>query len=61
MYYQINHFISRKEKRIHVPIYKVPHYCLRKVFSQEDMTIYIFFPNMYSLDKATNFPRKLRG
>jgi hypothetical protein len=41
-----------------VPIYKVPYYCLGKVLSYEDISVYLFFPRIYNIDKPTNFPGK---
>jgi len=41
-----------------IKLYRVPHIYLGRVINHEDITVYIFFPNMWFPEKKTNFPRK---
>ena len=56
LYTIVHHDYRRGEREIKVKLYKVPHYCLGRVISYEDTTVYVFFPRMYDPEKATNFP-----
>src|SRR5579871_1808981 len=52
---------GRGPRPIHVKLHEIPHYCFGRVIGQEDMAIYILFPNQWTPEKPTNFPGKLNG
>jgi hypothetical protein len=45
-------------KPVRVKLQKVLYYCAGRVIGHRDITLYIFFLRIYTLDKVTNFPRK---
>jgi hypothetical protein len=45
----------------HVPLFRVPYIRLGRVVGAEGISVYIFFPAQWSLEKPTNFPGKLGG
>ena len=45
-----------RPKVIKVPLHKVPHYYFGRVIGRDDISVYIFFPRMWTREKITNFP-----
>jgi hypothetical protein len=56
LYSTVHYDFSRGEKAIRVKLHVVPHYCLGRILSFEDVIILIFFPRIFYLEKETNFP-----
>ena len=61
LYTTVHYDYRRGERPVRVKLHQVPHYCFGRVLGHEDITLYIFFPRMFALEKATNFPGKGTG
>ncbi|PMD11962.1 hypothetical protein NA56DRAFT_652833 [Hyaloscypha hepaticicola] len=48
-------------KVIKVPLHNVPHYYFGKIIGRKDISVYIFFPQIWAREKATNFPGSDNG
>lgn len=58
---QVIDYSEGRARAKRVPLFKIPHITLGRVIGLEGMSVHVFFPRQWDVDKQTNFPGKLNG